>query len=262
MENVNPPEKKELLKELRSILKSDESGTETSEINYLLNNSEFLEKGFFVGFMVILFNHITMKHIYISKTALNLLGYTHKELLDYGVEWILKITHPEDLGYKIGVMKETVEELLKHEKSERTQFYSRYDYKAIRKDGTEIKLLEEIRYPVLSKTGMPIVSMYVIQDITNYKSFHSHVCTFHKYNVACNHLISTRYYSHQGAFNISEREHEILKLLAAGYNTEEISVRLGISIDTIKSHRKNIFVKLGAKNVADAIRLAFERKIL
>ncbi|MCB0686116.1 MAG: helix-turn-helix transcriptional regulator [Saprospiraceae bacterium] len=61
---------------------------------------------------------------------------------------------------------------------------------------------------------------------------------------------------------ISKREKEILHLIAYEYTTAEIARQLHISGDTVKSHRKSLFSKVGAKNTAGLIRRAFEVQLL
>lgn len=61
---------------------------------------------------------------------------------------------------------------------------------------------------------------------------------------------------------ISEREKQILHLIAYEYTTAEIARQLHISGDTVKSHRKSLFSKVGARNTAGLIRRAFERQLL
>lgn len=57
----------------------------------------------------------------------------------------------------------------------------------------------------------------------------------------------------------SEREIEILKALAGGFTSKEIASRLFISENTVETHRKNLFAKLGARNMADLIVKAITR---
>ncbi|MCB0670182.1 MAG: helix-turn-helix transcriptional regulator [Saprospiraceae bacterium] len=61
---------------------------------------------------------------------------------------------------------------------------------------------------------------------------------------------------------ISKREKQILHLIAHEYTTPQIAQRLHISGDTVKSHRKSLFSKVGAKNTAGLIRRAFETQLL
>jgi len=61
---------------------------------------------------------------------------------------------------------------------------------------------------------------------------------------------------------LSTRENEILADLSHGLSRSEIAASRGFSINTIKTVINNIYIKLGAENLADAIRIASELKIV
>ena len=54
----------------------------------------------------------------------------------------------------------------------------------------------------------------------------------------------------------SEREREVLQLLAEGLSSPEIGKRLFIATSTVETHRRNIMRKLGIHNVADLTKWA------
>jgi DNA-binding CsgD family transcriptional regulator len=56
---------------------------------------------------------------------------------------------------------------------------------------------------------------------------------------------------------ITEREREILRLVAMGEPVEEIAARLFLSPHTVRTHIRNARLKLGANSRAHAIALAF-----
>jgi LuxR family maltose regulon positive regulatory protein len=58
--------------------------------------------------------------------------------------------------------------------------------------------------------------------------------------------------------NLSERELEVLKLLRSELSGPEIAKQLIVSLNTFRTHTKNIFNKLGVNNRRAAIRLAEE----
>ena len=57
---------------------------------------------------------------------------------------------------------------------------------------------------------------------------------------------------------LSEREHEVLRLLALGHTNQEIAKLLHISIRTAETHRARIMQKLGLKSRAEIVRYALE----
>lgn len=61
---------------------------------------------------------------------------------------------------------------------------------------------------------------------------------------------------------LSEREHAVLKMVAAGYTSAEIGLRLSISGLTVCSHIKNIYRKLQVKTRAHAVSSALQRGLL
>ena len=69
-------------------------------------------------------------------------------------------------------------------------------------------------------------------------------------------------YASYNAKDITFREQQIIHLIAKEYSTKEIAEALFINFETVKSHRKNLFVKFNVKNVAGLVRVAFEKKIL
>lgn len=61
---------------------------------------------------------------------------------------------------------------------------------------------------------------------------------------------------------LTEREEQILKLLAEGMSNRAIGVALHITESTVKSHLKSLFVKLDATSRAEAIALAARRGLV
>lgn len=51
-------------------------------------------------------------------------------------------------------------------------------------------------------------------------------------------------------YQLSDREHEVLELVAQGLSSKEIGERLNIAVNTVNTHRKSITKKTGIKSVA------------
>jgi DNA-binding NarL/FixJ family response regulator len=61
---------------------------------------------------------------------------------------------------------------------------------------------------------------------------------------------------------VTNREREILKLIAEGYPNKEIAEFLHISVKTVEKHRANIMNKLDIHNVASLTAYAIERGLI
>jgi LuxR family maltose regulon positive regulatory protein len=61
---------------------------------------------------------------------------------------------------------------------------------------------------------------------------------------------------------LSERELEVLQLIASGLSNREIAQRLVLSLPTVKWHSSNIYGKLGVRNRTAAVAKARELEIL
>ena len=67
------------------------------------------------------------------------------------------------------------------------------------------------------------------------------------------------------AFNghvLTAKELDVIELLVAGHTNMEIGRSLDIEEVTVKARLKQAFRKLGAKNRAQAVRIAIENKLL
>jgi DNA-binding CsgD family transcriptional regulator len=62
--------------------------------------------------------------------------------------------------------------------------------------------------------------------------------------------------------DLSEREKDVLQLVALGHSNKEIAEKLFISIHTVISHRKNITEKLGIKSISGLTVYAILNKMI
>ena len=65
-----------------------------------------------------------------------------------------------------------------------------------------------------------------------------------------------------GRLGISKREHEVLELMSQGLSNQEIADKLFVSINTIKTHSSNLFLKLEASRRTQAIQKAKELRLI
>lgn len=61
---------------------------------------------------------------------------------------------------------------------------------------------------------------------------------------------------------LSEREWQVLRLIALGYTNKQIAERLSLSVKTVETYRSRIADKLGIKTRADIVKFAMKHRLL
>jgi LuxR family transcriptional regulator, maltose regulon positive regulatory protein len=61
---------------------------------------------------------------------------------------------------------------------------------------------------------------------------------------------------------ITERELDVLRLLDSDFSNRDIAARLFVSLDTVKSHTKHLYAKLGMHNRHQAVTRARDLELL
>ncbi|PSR03917.1 MAG: hypothetical protein BRD50_04915 [Bacteroidetes bacterium SW_11_45_7] len=85
-----------------------------------------------------------------------------------------------------------------------------------------------------------------------------HQCSLLKQNCS----VLDQIYCSCDPVRLSERENEILRLIASGYTNKEIADHLFLSNHTIITHRKNIMKKLSITNTAELVIYAVKERIV
>jgi DNA-binding CsgD family transcriptional regulator len=60
---------------------------------------------------------------------------------------------------------------------------------------------------------------------------------------------------------VTERELEVLALVANGYSTDEIARELWITAETVRTHIRRVLRRLDARTRAQAVAVAYERDL-
>jgi DNA-binding NarL/FixJ family response regulator len=68
--------------------------------------------------------------------------------------------------------------------------------------------------------------------------------------------------SNYNKVNLTNREQQILQYIAQGFISTQIATELSISINTIESHRRNLFLKFDVRNAMELVRKAMEKGMI
>lgn len=75
-------------------------------------------------------------------------------------------------------------------------------------------------------------------------------------------IITSMQNPHANFYNLSPREKEILSVLSKGESYKMIAGKLGISLDTVRTHIKKIYEKLHVHSQTEAVSKAIREKLV
>mgnify|MGYP003347277822 CR=1 FL=1 len=61
---------------------------------------------------------------------------------------------------------------------------------------------------------------------------------------------------------LSDREHQILRMIVAGTSVTEIGDRLNLSVKTVSTYRARVLEKLGLRTTAELVRFGVDHHLL
>jgi FixJ family two-component response regulator len=117
---------------------------------------------------------------------------------------------------------------------------------------TPAKIVDAIKSGALDYMVMPIELERLERSLKRNAEDAEHVATSRRRKLEAQQLLET----------LSNRENEVLDLLALGLSNKHIAYELGISPRTVEIHRSNMMSKLGATHPAGVIRIKMESQLV
>lgn len=230
---------------------------------------------------IYLMNLRQSKFLYVSHSIHSLLGYLPETFLEGGAEFLYSIIHPKDFPKARRKHISFIDDIV-HERHEGIHLiHQRY---RLRHDEGKWITMENITVVLSYEDGHPANAIGYL------KKARSKDATFTENSPGVAELLNRIppeglselsdnramfidslvheeglpelieiSLEHNVEVEISNREKQVLQLIATGLSTKEIADRLYISNTTVLSHRKNLLNKFQAKNTAELINKASKK---
>jgi len=254
-----------LFREYEEILFSQEFDPELLDYTILEKHIKQLERiNVMQNSSISIFDLYRKTHVYISSRYESILGYEHDEFERDDTKHLMERIHPEDLEdltrngigfFRIGISWP----IENRHKLKEYKYVS--DYRLMKKNGQYARVIEQHIVLELDPLGnvwlaLGILDLSPDQDIVT-------PCRTRLINSSTGELFELpQLPGRDSSHSLSQREQEILGLIAKGLVSKEIADKLFISVNTVNTHRQNIIEKLGVKNSAEAVNYASRIGIL
>ena len=222
-----------------------------SDLNSFLKSS-VLDLRMFeeMGIGVYMLNYEKASYFYVNNALSKLFGIDQELFLKSDLRILDQTIHPDDLIHFLLILKKSAALLLKMSFKEKTESKLKIFYRIRLANGSYSwcmqmnQVIHQNNSEKLIDFGTVILmpENQVIHKVVGYFTQGSKTTEIHSK-------------AHVGSLldSLSLREKEVLTLVANGHTSQEIADLLGLSIQTIKIHRKNVLKKLEVKSSIQAI---------
>lgn len=215
--------------------------------------STFLEHSPCVSWI---FDLRSLRFDFVSKNTKEVLGYEAELFKEKGLGFCNQIKHPEDLCRTWKLLKQVWDYIIKVPITEREYYKFNYDYRILKPNGEEARILEQSAVLQQDSKGNVTHILGICNDITSWKKSDNQVASItSSLNDTEIHLTPDNTHNHSTPTILSKRELEIVRLLAQGLSSKCIADKLFISVHTVNTHRQNIIQKTRTKNTGELINL-------
>lgn len=240
----------------REMIQSKVSDKEKiNSVDHFLKDPRFQRFQVFADQSVRILDNSTHEYLYVSEASENLMGWPAEEIRKGGLRFGHKKTHPWDLLQLVLISAKALRTFKHLSKTDKLNSRFSFDIRIRHKNGDYHRIQQHVYTLSLTPDGKPGLTMIVSNDITQYKTstkiqYVLGVSRGTKFDILMNG--ESRPYSSP----LTEREVEIVNLIAQGQTESQIGETLHISAQTVKTHKKNILNKTHSKNTAELIRMA------
>ncbi len=209
---------------------------------------------------IYIIDYFRKKFLYVSPNSLFLCGLTPEQIMELNYKFYLEYVPAEE--QKLLLEFNRIGFAFFHTISieERREWYIQYDFHVIN-ENHPILVNHKLTPMVLTSDGRIWLALCVVSASTHTTPGHIEIHRvgfpdFFEYNML------THRWDRRRMQTLTEGEKSVIILSIQGFTMTEIADRMCLSPDTIKKYRKQIFEKLGVRNISEAIVTATNNKLL
>lgn len=247
------------LEEVQNIISNQLSSwiknTNSSPINR--NTDEFLKSAIpslnalsVLKIASFIYNYEQGNYTYFNDYFVKLMHSNRKYINEKGIMIMQERVHPEDFLKCLNVTQRVLSEFAKMKDLEKEGAEMRLFYR-IKKDSGEYSWVIQCNRQAKWSPDFPPLDLAYLTELFN-EHHPMRVIAILQTNSRLIEILPDS--ENELSTNLSLREVEVLQLISIGLNSNEISEKLQLSANTIKTHRRNILKKLQVKNMQQAIR--------
>lgn len=243
---------KEVDKQLQAWLRTTAATPINSSVEGFIKNShEFLNLLSDTKVASFIYNYSAGNYYYFNDYFTKLIGASRDYIERVGIRIMQDKVHPEDFLKCLSITQQAIGFFSKLKDSEKDSTQFRFFFRLKKESGDYFWVVQSNRH-IKWDSNQPSLDLSFLMELFDQnhpmKVIGVLETSEQRIDISPSGEVELLY-------SLSPREMEVLRLVAMGLSSDEISEKLIISLHTVKSHRKNILKKLEVKNMMKAAQM-------
>lgn len=208
------------------------------------------------GLVIACFDYRNLNLAFFTGNIETLTGYPESMFRNKGMETSMTMIHPEDRPELFKFQKIVFEIFHSLTIPERHTFEFSYTTRWVHRNSQEvIWVTSRVRPYVIDEAGNFIMDLHIIVQLFNPPKTKQYDWNYIYTSDSGEKIFVSKNSPTDKVVKMTSKERQIVGFILEGKESKEISEILNISVNTVATHRKNIFRKLGAKNVGEMVKI-------
>lgn len=231
-----------------------------NRLELLIRSTEAMSRTLYQS--VYLIDYYKKGFLYVSDNPLFLCGRTAKEVQEMGYAFYMSNVPEEDQkmlveinsnGFKFYSDKIPLED--------KYRCYITYDFHLISQNGKKVLVNHKLTPVQMTLDGRIWIALCVVSLSSKTKAGN---VEFHIQGTPSywSYSFESHRWKPQEKVELKAEEKQVLTLSSQGYTMNEIAGKMCRSVDSVKFYRRNLFERLGVKNITEALSYATSYKLL
>lgn len=209
---------------------------------------------------VYIIDYYKQDFLYVSPNPMFLCGLTPQRMKKLGYRFYLEFVPKDEQMLLLEINSAGFAFYASLPVDERKDWFIQYDFHILN-EGRPILINHKLTPLALTSDGQMWLALCVVSASNHSSPGHIEIHRadspeFFEYN------LSTRRWLKRSIPTLTDGEKEVITLSIQGFTMTEIGDRMCLSSETIKKYRKQIFEKLGVRNITEAIAAATNNKLI
>ncbi|MDE7153921.1 MAG: helix-turn-helix transcriptional regulator [Muribaculaceae bacterium] len=209
---------------------------------------------------VYIIDYFRQNFLYVSPNPMFLCGLSPEQMMELGYGFYFEYVPDEEQSLLLDINRAGFAFLNTIEENRRKDWYIQYDFHILNQ-GHPILVNHKLTPLALTSDGRIWLALCVVSASNHTTPGHIEMrrigsSDFFEYNRI------TRRWDKRSIPTLTDGEKSVITLSIQGFTMLEIADKMCLSPDTIKKYRKQIFEKLGVRNISEAIIAAANNKLL